>query len=245
MAYGAGRGRFQRCVPLRFRNVTVSTTDTIAALDRIGAPEELVHWRRWIATREQAWQRCDRPEWLVWLAGADGDPVEAIVAAAVDVVAHVRAGRDLPGAIDAAIEAARAMDDVDACCAAAAACEASLADLDGAAQAAVEGGAWVARAADGVAAARAADEAKRAERGRHLGTMVGIAPHAITPWPDGPLRLERTATAEPRWQLCAYAVAAAAEAVAHAARALAQDRSAQAAHDELTARVRQHLAAAS
>ena len=223
----------------------MGTTDVIAALDRMGAPGELLEWRRWIPTREQAWQRCDRADWLLWLAAADVEPIDAIVVAAAEVVAHMRSGRELPSVIDMAIAAAMALADVEACRDAADACEQKIARADESSRSALEAGAWVARAADGATAARAADEAKRTERGRHLATMVGIAPHAITPMPDGPLRLAPDeATAEPGWQLCAYAVAAAAEAVGHAAQAMAQDQPLQQVHADLSDLVRKRRVAA-
>ena len=71
--------------------------DTIAYLTPC---KEAAEWLKTQPDAKAAWEACERPDWMLWLAGRAGAAREALVLAACDcartVLRHVPAGEDRP-----------------------------------------------------------------------------------------------------------------------------------------------------
>jgi hypothetical protein len=208
------------------------------ALELAGAPSELISWLVDTASDDEAWDSCDKPDWLIWMAGSLGLPLEAILAAGCDCVAQaiatIGAARAKP--LRRALAAARHGEPPDVCQAAAEACDNAVRGApsyrttpERGLPAARRAAAWIARAAEALSAAHARIELDREQEALHRGLAVGLTPGLFKPAPVGPLVLQPEAIErDPLQQELAYLVAAVAQASHASALALAADDSAAA-----------------
>ena len=219
-------------------------------LQRFDAPHALLAWLA-RPRRADPWLGCARGDWLIWLAACLGRPLGEVLAAACDCVG--RALDALPGHTDVlrnAVALARARRSAEACAAAAADCDAARREYPASYRAGMTLGfapasraaCWVARAAEGLLTAETRAEVRGTTQARARAVIIGLNPDVM------PRRLTGPACLDPIQEELGFVVAAAAQAVKAAARALGpqpQDsqarKEAQAAFAEL---VRQRLGAA-
>ena len=161
--------------------------DVWELLKAAGAPEALVTWsKRFAQDIDRAFDACDRPEWIIWLAAVGLVPLERIVRAVID---EVEAAADVNAPIGprtrAAIDTARLSlsRDVDGpeCMAAADEAEREAREAETASVRVVSDGvmhvskatAWLARAAEGLIAGRLRAESQRLLVAREKAGMLG------------------------------------------------------------------------
>lgn len=207
-------------------------------LQRIEAPQELLDWLG--DQGADPWGRCPRADWLAWLAASEGWPLATLLDAACDCVAQavdslVGGAAPLYQAIVVAREtltaqAALSPSTIEDCIHAADDCDVAAREYPASYRAAMLRGypaaaraaAWLARAAEGLTTAEARSEAARLEEGQTRGLMLGAHPAIMVPAADGPARLDPSAPlGDPVQAELVYALAAIAQAIEEAARALA------------------------
>lgn len=204
-------------------------------LDLAGAPIALIDWVASLGDDEdEAWDGCDKGDWLVWLAACSGVSLDDVLDAACRAVRH--AVRQLEGGHgrqleDALMRIAKHADQ-DELSAVVRDCEAQSENVEtsyrsapppGAAHAA-HAVAHLARAVEALDAALAADQAIRSNEALVAAGTLGVPPTLMMRPQGTPLLIPQAIERDPIQQELAFAVAASAEALERAARALAKDQ---------------------
>jgi len=77
-----------------------SVTQLIQRLESLGACQPAIDWLRTQSTPRQAWESCERADWLLWIAERHGAPESAVrlaaCACARTALQYVPAGEDRP-----------------------------------------------------------------------------------------------------------------------------------------------------
>jgi len=198
-------------------------------LERVDAPRALVGWLA-KARDSDPWTSCSRGDWLLWLGACSGHPLAAVLAASCDCVERaVDAMPQGTAALRRALAVAREASSAEACAAAAADCEAARREYPASYRAPMSAGypaasraaCWAARAAEGLVTAEARAEVRRVTEARARAVIIGMSPYIMPAKRTGPASLDPSAGADdPVQQELAFVIAAAAQAVEQAARAL-------------------------
>lgn len=198
-------------------------------LERVEAPQAL---RDWLAKprRVDPWASCSRGDWLIWLAACSGHPLATVLQASCDCVERaVDAMPQGTATLRRALEVSREASSAEACAAAAVDCEAARREYPASYRAPIATGyraaslaaCWAARAAEGLVTAEARAEVRSVTDARARAMVIGMNPYIMPAQRTGPARLDpAVGPDDPVQQELAFVVAAAAQAVEQAARAL-------------------------
>lgn len=194
-------------------------------LERLGAPGDLAGWvREGLTDLEQAWERCERPDHRIWLAACAGTPIEGLIEAAAAAVAWrveelVDPAEPVLRALELSVNGAPAaalLEVAEACERVARGGVGTYRSTGSPEHASIaQAAGLVARAAEGLLAGEARQEAGRLEQARRTGALIGVGTQVALPARAGPARLDVLAAAhDPAHGMFLFAVAASAEAVA-------------------------------
>ena len=219
-------------------------------LERLEAPEKLLVWAS-STDQEGAWSACVRGDWMVWVAACSRVPVRPLLQAACDCVLEavlaMSAGTE---PLTRAVELARLAGPAKECRAAAKRCDQAAAAIPANYRSAVAPGyraaaraaAWVARASDGLSTAEVRAETRAWEKAHQYSIGMNIIAHATLSKHPRAMRVDGSAAPDdPAQEQIAYAVAAAAQALAQAAIALAPRKEDRGQRREVRARFAQTL----
>ncbi len=202
-------------------------------LDLAGAPLALIDWLASLGDDEdEAWDGCDKGDWMVWLAACSGLSLDDVLDASYRAVHHVVQRIEGGHGLEDALARIATHADQDDLASVVRDCEAATEGVETGyrrapppgARHAAQAVAHLARAVEALDAALAADQAIRSNEALVAAGTLGVPP-ALMMRPQGtPLLIPSLIEADPIQQELAFAVAASAEALERAARALAKDQ---------------------